>query len=622
MTLRNSTRMARHTLALSLRADRRVTFAVGALVMLQAGLAAGTAYAQRHVVDAAGTHLLAGLLAAVALGMLSHALQIIGWRFSHNLRNDLRDRVQMALEQEITETAASIPTVTHLERADFLNRITMLRRGTLALSKTGWAAAHAASTLVGIGLSLWLLIGVHPALALLALAALPILPLANRATRLQREALDATVEPLRREGLLHDLCLNPDPAKEIWISGNGAELDRHARALWKEAADLEARARLRGIGGEIGAWAFYYLMLGGALLLTGLLLARGQATLGDVVLIISLAGQLRAQQQSAISAIALVADGGRVAEHHHWLLGYAAENGARLPATASPVAASPAAASPARVSPAPTRLPVATSPVPTRLTAGIELRDVCFAYPGTDTPVLDHVDLTIPAGASLGLVGINGAGKSTLIKLLTGVHRPTSGAILVDGVDLRDLDPAAWSAVCTGTLQDFLKLQTPVSESVGAGDLPRIGDTARIERALSRAGADGIVDLLPSGLRTQLGRTFGGAELSHGQWQRIALARGLMREAALLLLLDEPTAALDPQAEHDLFELFGRQTRDSAERGAITVLVSHRFSTVHMADHIVVLSRGRVAEQGSHDELLAAGGDYADLYRTQALAYR
>ncbi|GAA2205898.1 ABC transporter ATP-binding protein [Nonomuraea monospora] len=596
MTLRDSTRMARHTLALSLRADRRVTFAVGALVMLQAGLAAGTAHAQRHVVDAADAHLLAGLLAAVALGMLSHALQIIGWRFSHNLRNDLRDRIQMALEQEITETAARIPTVTHLERADFLNRITMLRRGTLALSKTGWAAAHAVSTLVGIGLSLWLLIGVHPALALLALAALPILPLANRATRLQREALDATVEPLRREGLLHDLCLNPDPAKEIWISGNGAELDRHARALWEEAADLEARARLRGIGGEIGAWAFYYVMLSGALLLTGLLLARGQATLGDVVLIISLAGQLRAQQQSAISAIALVADGGRVAEHHHWLLGYAAANGAHRPAT--------------------------TSPVPARLTTGIELRDVCFAYPGTDTPVLDHVNLTIPAGASLGLVGINGAGKSTLIKLLTGVHRPTSGAILVDGVDLRDHDPAAWAAVCTGTLQDFLKLQTPVSESVGAGDLPRIGDTARIERALSRAGADGIVDLLPSGLRTQLGRTFGGAELSHGQWQRIALARGLMREAALLLLLDEPTAALDPQAEHDLFELFAQQTRDSVERGAITVLVSHRFSTVHMADHIVVLSQGRVAEQGSHDELLGAGGDYADLYRTQALAYR
>ncbi|MBB6555138.1 ATP-binding cassette domain-containing protein [Nonomuraea rubra] len=176
--------------------------------------------------------------------------------------------------------------------------------------------------------------------------------------------------------------------------------------------------------------------------------------------------------------------------------------------------------------------------------------------------------------------------------------------------------------MCTGTLQDFLKLQTPVSESVGAGDLPRIGDTARIERALARAGADGIVDLLPSGLRTQLGRTFGGAELSHGQWQRIALARGLMRESALLLLLDEPTAALDPQAEHDLFELFAEQTRDSAERGAITVLVSHRFSTVHMADRIAVLSQGRVTEQGSHAELLAAGGDYAELYRTQALAYR
>ncbi|MFI6743111.1 ATP-binding cassette domain-containing protein [Nonomuraea sp. NPDC050451] len=192
----------------------------------------------------------------------------------------------------------------------------------------------------------------------------------------------------------------------------------------------------------------------------------------------------------------------------------------------------------------------------------------------------------------------------------------------MDGVDLRELGPSDWAAVCTGTLQDFLKLQTPVAESVGAGDLSRIEDTVRIRLALGRAGGAGIVDALPDGLRTQLGRTFGGVELSHGQWQRIALARGLMREAPLLLVLDEPTAALDPQAEHDLFELFAEQTRDSTERGAVTVLVSHRFSTVHMTDHIVVLSRGRVVEQGSHAELLAAGGDYADLYLTQALAYR
>ncbi|MCF6468418.1 ABC transporter ATP-binding protein [Nonomuraea sp. MG754425] len=601
MTLRDSARMARHTLALSLRADRRVSITVGVLVVLQAGLAAGIAAAQRHLVDAAGAHLVGGLLAAVALGTLVHALQLIGQRFSHNLRNDLRDRIQMALEQEITESAARIPTITHLERADFLNRITMLRRGTLALSKTGWAAAHAISALVGIGLSLWLLIGVHPVLALLPVAAVPILPLANRAMRMRRQALDATAEPVRRESLLHDLCLNPDPAKEVWISGNGAELDRHARTLWEEAAGLEARARLRGIGGEIGAWALYFVMLAGALLVVGRLLAGGQATLGDAVLVISLAGQLRLQLQAAVEAIALVGDGGRVAEHHRWLLDYAAENGVAHFSSSAPHGRAPA---------------------PARLTGGIELREVCFSYPGTATRVLDHVNLTLPAGSSLGLVGINGAGKSTLIKLLTGVHRPTSGAILVDGVDLRDLDPSAWSARCTGTLQDFLKLQTPLAESVGAGDLSRIEDTARIRLALRRAVADGFVDALPGGLRTQLGRTFGGAELSHGQWQRIALARGLMRETPLLLVLDEPTAALDPQAEHDLFELFAAQTRDSAGRGAISVLVSHRFSTVHMADHIVVLSEGSVTEQGSHTQLLAADGDYADLYRTQALAYR
>lgn len=588
----NNLRMVRHTLALSLRADRPVTLLVGTLVLVQAGLVAGTAYAQRQVVNAAGAGLLRGLLIAVALGAVVHMFRQVIQLISHNLRNDLCNRIQMSLEQEITETAAKIPTITHLEQSEFLNRLTMLRRGTLALTNTGWAAAYAVSALTSIALSLWLLVWVHPLLALLAACAVPILPLANRAKRKQRKAIDTTSELMRQESALHDLCLNADPAKEVWISGNGAALDRRARRMWQEAVRIEGRARFLGLGGEVAAWALYFAAFAGGLLLVGHLLRTGEATPGDAILVISMAGQLRLQQSQAVDAVTQVSDGGRVAEHHRWLFDYAAA--AQRPGAAAPQ----------------------------RLVHSIELRNLSYTYPGAAAPVFTDLNLTIPAGTSLGIVGINGAGKSTLVKLLTGVIQPTSGAILVDGRDLRDFEPASWAKVCTGAFQDFLKLQTPVRHAVGAGDLPHLDDAEKVNAVLARAGASELVAALPAGIDTQLGKTFHGVELSHGQWQRLALARGLMRDGPLLLLLDEPTAALDPQAEHDLFELFAAQTRSSAAWGAITVFVTHRFSSVHMADRIIVLSGGRIVEAGSHNELIASGGEYADLYETQSVAYR
>ncbi|MEU4488580.1 ABC transporter ATP-binding protein [Streptomyces purpurascens] len=592
MSMRNSLRMTRHTLSLSYRADRRVTIAVGVLVGLQAGLVSLTALSQRWLVDSAELDIAVGLLGAVGLGVVCHVLQTIGQRISINYRNDLCNRIQLALEQEITEAAAKIPTIAHLERSEFINRIVMLRRGTLALTNTGWAAAYALSALAGIAMSLWLLMDIHPLLALLAACAVPILPLTNRAKRMQQQAAEATVEHFRQEAELHDLCLRPQTAKEVWVCGNGMRLDRRASDLWAEGAQHEARVRLRGLVYEIGGWVLYFAALTVALIVVGHLLRTGGATAGDAVFIISLAGQLRAQQQLAVDTITQVANGGRIAEHHRWLLDYAV---------------------------------VATrtgAPAPVRLKGAIELRNVSFTYPGAVSPALRGVNLTIPAGSSLGIAGANGAGKSTLVKLLLGVQQPTTGMITVDGVDLRELDPATWAAVCTGVLQDFLKLQTSLRESVGAGDLPAVRNASQVAEALDRARATRLVHELPEGLETQLGKTFGGVELSHGQWQRVALARGLMRQAPLLLVLDEPTAALDPQAEHELYELFMEQTRKSAGRGAVTALVSHRFSTIHTADHIVVIGDGRITEQGTHAHLLATGGEYAELYRTQMQAYR
>ena len=247
-----------------------------------------------------------------------------------------------------------------------------------------------------------------------------------------------------------------------------------------------------------------------------------------------------------------------------------------------------------------------------------------FAYPGTDNEVLSGVSLHLPAGGTVAVVGENGAGKTTLVKLLCRFYDPSKGRILVDGTGLDQHDVEDWRAGITAAFQDFARFQFLARETVGVGDLKAVEDIPAVERAVVRAGAEDVAAGLPSGLETQLGREWqDGIEVSEGQWQKLALARALMRERPLLLILDEPTASLDAETEYALFARFAAAVHEMAsEVGTITILVSHRFSTVRMADSIVVLDGGRVSEVGSHDELMACGGLYAELYELQERAYR
>jgi ATP-binding cassette subfamily B protein len=248
---------------------------------------------------------------------------------------------------------------------------------------------------------------------------------------------------------------------------------------------------------------------------------------------------------------------------------------------------------------------------------------VSFGYPPDGDTVLDRIDLHLPAGTAVALVGENGAGKTTLVKLLTGMYQPTQGQVLVDGTPLADIDLAAWRERTAATFQDFVRFELPARETVGIGDLPRLDEAPAVERALGRADATSVTQALPEGLDTRLGRSFtGGRELSGGQWQRLALARGMMRELPLLLILDEPTASLDAITEAALFERYLTARKLASRSGAITLLVSHRFSTVRMADLIIVLDRGRIVAHGDHASLIRAGGLYAELYEMQARAYR
>jgi ABC-type multidrug transport system fused ATPase/permease subunit len=325
------------------------------------------------------------------------------------------------------------------------------------------------------------------------------------------------------------------------------------------------------------------------------LAVTGRGTPGDIVMTITVASSLIGSVQLAVQQTTAAAGARRLIEPYLWLRDY--------------VTAERSQTSGSR-------------PAPERLTHGIDLDHVSYTYPGTDRKALDDVTARIPAGTVVAIVGEYGSGKTTLVKLLQKFYRPTEGAIRVDGTDLRQLDTRGWRSRSTAVFQDFGRFRTVLAESIGIGDLSHVADRTRIAEAVRAAAAQPVVDAQPQGLDTQLGRALGGVELSEGQWQKTALSRAMMRRDPLLIALDEPTASLDAPSEQEIFQRHMAHARETAARsGAITVIVSHRFATVTGADLILVLSRGRLVEAGSHEALMAAAGHYAELYGLQAAAY-
>ena len=256
-------------------------------------------------------------------------------------------------------------------------------------------------------------------------------------------------------------------------------------------------------------------------------------------------------------------------------------------------------------------------PAPRPIRSGFEFRDVSFAYPGSERQVLQGVNLQFDAGERIALIGENGAGKTTLVKLLARLYDPTEGAILLDGIDLREYDVESLRKEIGVIFQDYMRYDMLVRENIGFGRIDELDNQARIEEAARKSLAEPMIHQLARGYQQMLGRRFeDGVDLSAGQWQKIALARAYMRDAQVLIL-DEPTASLDARAEYEVFLRFADLTRDR-----MAVLISHRFSTVRMADRILVLADGEIIEQGTHQQLVALGGRYAELFELQAAGYR
>jgi ATP-binding cassette subfamily B protein len=545
-----------------------------------------------------GNRVLVGL-AAVALGVSAAATWFLR-TVSTRVQRRFRDRVTIALEAHVARLQASVVTIAHQERPDYLTRLSVLRNQVFVLDHMYMSLFSTCGWILRLGVTIVLLMSIHPALGLLAVFALPTVLASTWRPAVERTAQERGAPSYRLARHLFTTATTATPGKEVRVLGIGQRLATERRRAWDSWYRLVSRARWGSALWHTLAWAVF----GGAYIGAVVFVSAGlQAPAAAVLLVLAAGSRLSAYIGATIGEIGFLRgiwmDGAR---RLAWLEDYAAAQVAS-----------------------------ADLAVPSRLTQGIRFEHASFAYPGTDRLVLHDVNLELPAGAVVAIVGENGAGKTTLMKLLAKLYEPSAGRILIDGVDLSRIPADEWRTRMAGAFQDFFRFEFRARHSVGVGDVPRLDDEPAVQTAVERAGAGDVVGGLRAGLETQLGSTWPeGVEVSFGQWQKLALARGFMRDQPLILVLDEPTAALDAETEHALFERYAAAARGSLtangaareDAGRITILVSHRFSTVRMADLIVVLDGARVVEFGRHEELMARGGSYAELYGIQAAAYR
>lgn len=581
------------------RADRVSTIAMAIVTLFMAILPASQAWVGKLIVDEVvnaitlGLTIEAGFWATLPWLALEFGLIVLGASLTQVrilLDHVLNSRLSHTINVSIMRKAQELD-LHYFENADFYDKLQNARREAdyraMGTVDTSFAIAQNVITLASFAT---ILLTFNPLIALILFGAtIPSFIAQTHYSSLHFRLLTWRAPEFRQMNYLEYLLTVDTSAKEVKLFGLSEPLlRRYEDTFWKFYAEDVGLARRRSVvsllWGLLGSVSYY----GAYAWIIWLTIAQ-QITLGDMTLYIAVFRQSQLTFQGMFGSISRLY-----------------ESGLFLGNLFSFLDLTPAMGGATQM-----------RQVPRPLRQGIELRNVSFRYPGREEWALHNLNLHIRPGEKLAIVGANGAGKTTLIKLLTRLYDPTEGQILLDGVDLREYDIDDLRSVIGVIFQDFVHYHTSARENIGFGQIHDLDNTERIVTASERGGADEVIDTLPEGYETMLGKWFAeGHELSGGQWQKVALGRAFMRDGEVLVL-DEPTAALDAAREYEIFQRFRELTA-----GKTALLISHRFSTVRMADRIIVLSGGELTEVGTHQELLALDGTYARLFHMQAQGYR
>jgi ATP-binding cassette subfamily B protein len=581
------------------QSHRVATVGMAVVTLLSAALPAAQAWVGKLIVDTVVTALntgmtpIAGLQSALPFLLLEFGLLALSSILTQGrrlLEHILHACLGHTINVEIMRKSLTLD-LSYFENAEFYDKLQNARRRAdfhaLTIINTGFMAVQNIITLISFAA---ILLAFNPLIALILFGAtIPSFVAQTRYSNLYFRLLTWRAPEFRRMLYLEYLLTVDTSVKEIKLFSLGEPLlERYQNLFWafhKEDERLAKRRSIISVLWGILATTTYYGAYGWIVWIT----IGGSITIGDMIMYLTLFRQSQGTFQGLFYNMGQLYESGLFMDNLFTFMDIR----------------------PQMMNEADAR------PISRPITHGIAFRNVSFSYPDHDEPVLSNINLHIKPGETLALVGANGAGKTTLIKLLTRLYDPTEGSILLDGVDLRDYDINDLRA-CIGVIfQDFMHYHTTARENIGFGQIDAMEDEPRIVSASVRGGADEVIDALPHQYDTMLGRWFDqGRELSGGQWQKIALARAFMRDSEILVL-DEPTAALDAEREYEIFQRFRELTQ-----GKTALLISHRFSTVRMADRIIVLKDGQLIEQGTHQELLELNGDYARLFNMQAEGYR